>query len=150
MAFRLGCALLCLAFLIWGCDRDRPSRSAVSEGRFEIAMPLPKIAVEKIAWVEYMVVADGDTLKGNLNIGDDDVARGSIGGVPAGPARLVRLSAFNALGASTYVGATTVDVVPDQAVRLRIAMQSVQPPVEEPVEEPVDEPVEEPVEEHID
>ncbi|HIL08273.1 MAG TPA: hypothetical protein EYG11_06185, partial [Candidatus Latescibacteria bacterium] len=145
-ACRLGVCILWLALAAAGCDRPIPSRSVAAEGRFEIAIPLPKIVVEHVSWVEYLVVADGDTLRGNLTIGNDDIARGSITGIPAGSARLVRLSAFNALGVLTYVGATTVDVAAGQAVGLRIVMKAVlveDPVVEDPVvEDPV---VEDPV-----
>ena len=62
--------LLC-ALLLMGCDSSKPSQPIDKAGSFEIALPLPKIVVEQISWVEYLVVADGDSLRGNLNIGED-------------------------------------------------------------------------------
>ncbi|MFT5085761.1 MAG: hypothetical protein ACI8PG_000108, partial [Planctomycetota bacterium] len=124
---RMGLYPLMCFLLLMGCDRSKPSQSINKAGSFEIALPLPKIVVEQVSWVEYLVVADGDSLRGNLNIGEDGVARGSIRGISAGPARLLRLSAFNELGNLTYAGATTTDVAPDQMVRVHIVMKATQP-----------------------
>ena len=72
-----------LVLAVLSCDRPGPSRSLAPEGSVEIALPLRKVVREHVAGGEYLIVADGDSLHGNLKVGDDDVARGSILGVPA-------------------------------------------------------------------
>ncbi|MGB0604875.1 MAG: hypothetical protein ACPGRY_07965, partial [Candidatus Latescibacterota bacterium] len=102
-----GLLILFAVALVAGCDRERPLQPIEEHGQVAIALPLPKIVVDRIAWVEYLVVADSDSLRGHLAIGEDRVARGLIDNIPVGPARLLRLSAYDALGELTYVGATT-------------------------------------------
>ncbi|MEW6753102.1 MAG: hypothetical protein AB1505_19305, partial [Candidatus Latescibacterota bacterium] len=116
-------ALCLLAGLPAGCGVERAAGPETRTGSVQIALPLPKTSALRVAWVEYLVAAGPDTLRGNLQIGEDGVARGTITDVPAGPARLVRLAAYDAFGRLAYAGAAAADVLPGEATRLRIVMR---------------------------
>jgi formylglycine-generating enzyme required for sulfatase activity len=83
------------------------------------------MAIENVSRVEYVISAsDIDTLRGELTIGADDVARGTVTGVKAGGDRLVTLNAYNAAGEKTYTGSSTTEVVAGETVTVRIVLRS--------------------------
>jgi hypothetical protein len=97
-------------------------------GSFRIAIRIPKIVAVNVARVEFVITAaDMDTIKGDLTIGDDDVARGTARNIPAGSDRLVTLNAYNAEEVMSYSGSAATDVVAGGVVSVNIVMRSLLP-----------------------
>jgi formylglycine-generating enzyme required for sulfatase activity len=125
--------MILVALALSGCGRDKSTVSepvviADNEGEsasFTIALRIPKVAIENVSRVEYVISAsDIDTLRGDLTIGADDVARGTVTGVKAGTDRLVTLNAYNAAGEKTYTGSSITEVVAGETVTVRIVLRS--------------------------
>ena len=103
-------------------DNDNGSEIRKS---FKIAVPIPKLAIDNVAKVEYLLTgADMEDLRGELVIGEDDVARGVVRGVKAGSDRTVTLNALNSSGVITYTGSSVINVIAGETTSVNIVMKT--------------------------
>ncbi|MFA6107466.1 MAG: hypothetical protein WDA75_01735, partial [Candidatus Latescibacterota bacterium] len=123
--------VLLLPALVWlamsACGRPAAVAPEDREtGELALVLALPKALAGQVAWVEYQVTDGvGDTLRGNLVIGADQIARGTIVGVPAQVPVVVRLTAYDGQGTARYSGAATAEVGPGETARLRLVLRPV-------------------------
>jgi hypothetical protein len=103
-------------------DNDQGTGSGKS---FKIAVPIPKLAVDNVAKVEYLLTGtDMEDLRGELVIGGDDVARGAVRGVKAGNSRTVTLNALNSSGVITYTGSSVMNVTAGETTSVNVVMKA--------------------------
>jgi hypothetical protein len=97
---------LCAAYLACDGKPERPVQPTAEEyGAAEVAVPIPKLLVSTLARVEALVTAsDIDTIRKDLTIGEDDVARGVITGILVGDERKVTLNGYAHTGVLTHSG----------------------------------------------
>lgn len=116
---------LSLFGLSCGPDRDRPtaSESAPETGAVALKLAIPQAL--DIDRVEYIVsAADMDSLRGELAIGSDGVARGTVTGIQPGQNRLFTLNVYDSNDLLTYSGSSTADVDAGQTTQVHIPLRS--------------------------
>ena len=91
--------------LAFGCGGEVTQPSPQEYGMAKFAVPIPKLLVNTLTRVEGVVTAaDIDTLRKDLTIGADDVARGVITGILVGDDRKVTLNGYRSNGVLTHSG----------------------------------------------
>jgi len=118
--------LIALPLLALSCSSDK--RPTTSEPTPETAAVALKLAIPKtldVARVEYIVsAADMDSLRGELPIGSDGVARGTVTNIQPGQNRLFTLNAYDSDGLLTYSGSSTADVDAGRTTQVHIPLRS--------------------------
>jgi hypothetical protein len=117
--------LIALIAFSCGSDRQRPTASEPTSETGAVALKLAIPQALDVDRVEYIVsAADMDSLRGELTIGSDDVARGTVTGIQPGQERLFTLNAYDSDGLLTYSGSSTADVKAGQTTQVHIALRS--------------------------
>ena len=119
--------LIPLALLALSCGTDH-NRSTAPESAPETGAVALKLAIPQaldIDRVEYIVsAADMDSLRGELTIGSDGVARGTVTGIQPGRDRLFTLNAYNSVDRLAYSGSSAAAVDAGQITQVHIALRS--------------------------
>ena len=106
-----------------GAQTAEPEASSTTAGAFKIALQVPEALTAAVRRVEYIITsADMETIRGDLTIDDDLVARGSIR-IPVGNERLITLNAYDGDGFMTFSGSSLAEVDPGATVQVRVVMR---------------------------
>ena len=106
-----------------GVQTAEPEVSSTTAGAFKIALQVPEALTAAVRRVEYIITsADMVTIRGDLTIDDDLVARGSIR-IPVGNERLITLNAYDGDGFMTFSGSSLAEVDPGTTVQVRVVMR---------------------------
>ena len=123
-----GLAVVVTVGLACGPDRHGPALPAAPgpDGTVSLKLAIPAAVAEDVARVDYLIAAAGmDTMRGELVIGADRVARGTVNDIPPGPNRSFALAAFSPTDSLTYWGSASADVVAGHTVSVHIQMRRV-------------------------
>ena len=119
--------LTAFALLVLSCssDRDRPTGPESSPETGAVALKLAIPQALDVVRVEYIVsAANMDSLRGDLAIGSDGVARGTVTNIRPGQNRLFTLNAYDSNNLLTYTGSSNADVETGQTTQVHISLRS--------------------------
>ena len=125
---RAGLIAITLVGLACGPERNAPTaaRDPSDGGTVSLKLAIPAAVADDVARVDYLIAAAAmDTMRGELVIGADRVARGTVAHIPPGPNRTFVLAAYAATDSLTYWGSATADVVAGHTVGVHIQMRRV-------------------------
>ena len=115
-------SLVCLA-----CGPERAAGSDTEQtenGAIRVKLAVPQELAEAVARVEYVIfAADMDTMRGDLVLGTDGVARGVVSGIKPGEGRRFVLNAYDAGGYVTHSGSATADIAAGRTAEVHIEMR---------------------------
>ena len=99
--------LLLLALLLIGCGTQEKAADPFDEvgtGAAKLSVLLTNAQPQPARVQAVITAADIDTIRRDLTIGQDGIARGTITGIPVGLDRMVTLSAFSEQEVETHTG----------------------------------------------
>ena len=115
-------SLICLS-----CGTEQaagPDTEQTESGAIRVKLAVPQELAEAVARVEYVIfAADMDTMRGDLVLEADDVARGIVSGIKPGEGRRFVLNAYDADGRVTHSGSAAADISAGRTAEVHIEMR---------------------------
>jgi len=125
LIFAAGLAIIVLKFS--ACDYSLNQVIAPEENSENVSISM-KLAIPQnlqgmISRVEYVISADDmEAMTGELSIGDDSIAKGTVTGIKAGEDRLFTLNAYGENGSISHTGSSIADISAGEITTVRIKM----------------------------